>query len=143
MPYDDLGASLWLAVFAQSLAEHPELWHFIDVTQERSERITALAAAFDKALAIAHSPLSNSKPNIRAKTLARNEAVKAVREVVNAIKAAPELTQSQIWNFGIDPRKIVDKRPRAKKSQKALLPRRKTLLGRSKTCPGARKTLLG
>ena len=123
MPGDDYGAETWLQNFAAGLANQPELWHFIDVTQEKAERIAALVKAFHDALMVATSPVSNSRPNIRAKTLARNEAVKAVREVFNAIKAAPEITSGQLWNFGIDPRKLVDSPPRKSKPSKAMAER--------------------
>lgn len=117
MPNDDGRASMWLEGFAHNLVTQRELWPLIGVTQESSDRITALAKAFSKAVLLAHGYDTGTAPNIRAKTLARNEAVAAVREVVNAAKANPNLMPAQLVALNIIPKIGRDRRRKQAKDR--------------------------
>jgi hypothetical protein len=121
MPRDDMGATYWLKNFARCLAENQDIWPLVDMTAEESERITALAAAFREAHRIANCPSSNTSPNVLAKTLARNEAVLAVREVVKAIKGNPDISDSQRITLGIEPRSPKQRREIARRAARERL----------------------
>ncbi len=110
MPRDDWGALFWLNGFASSLASRHEA---VGVQREAADNIAALAKAFDEAYFTAKSPASNTKRNIELKTLARNAAVLAVRQVIETIKSNPQVTAGQIIDLGLDsPNTVAKQRKR-------------------------------
>ena len=90
MPKRDAEALQWLQNFAHGLASCPDLWAAMGVTRDTSERVAALVKAFDEALTIASAP-GSSASHVLAKTMARNNAVLAVRAAVNSAKANPAI----------------------------------------------------
>ena len=117
MPNGDYEAIMWLENFANAVGEDPAK---VGATAEQSERISSLVKAFHEAYMVAKSPLSNTAINVRAKTVARNEAVKAVRDLANAIKANPEISDADKLNYGIDVHKRErERRNRARRERRA------------------------
>lgn len=64
-------------------------------------RIGEVARAFESALLTASCAMTRPAPNIRAKVMARNEAVLAVRPLVHAIKANPAISRGKFLCFGL------------------------------------------
>ena len=98
MPGRDVDAEIWLAGFAQNLARNPSAY---GVSAELCNTVSNRVAAFSKAYSAATHPKTKTPVAIEAKTLARNEAVKAVREVIDIINAQPEIRDSQRMLLGL------------------------------------------
>ena len=101
MPNADGAAYFWLKNFAKAVAENPEA---VGATSEQSRTVSALVEGFQQAYNRASRPATRTSPNVEAKVLARNEAVRAVRELVNTIKANPAITDVQRVRLGIHKR---------------------------------------
>lgn len=120
MPNGDLGASMWMQNFARHL---PQVRAALGMSPEACDEIASLVGDFERKLSIADNCMTRTKPNIEAKTLARNAAVLAIRPLVKQLKTLPGISAAHLFNLGIEPPEYAARRRKraAARQQRSLM----------------------